>query len=75
MRWEVIKRSQKYKIGDKECRLCLDEIIIILREGPSLLNERRETFSTCRHKRATSFINYKEAHAEDWERRPVTGNR
>ena len=60
--WEIVKKSQKYRIGQKDCKLCLEELILILKEGPRLLNERCETFAGCRHKSAATFIFFKRLH-------------
>ena len=57
VQWEIIKQSKKYYLGSKICRLCLDELILILRLKESIINDRMEIFGKCRHSLAASFSN------------------
>ena len=51
LKWEILKSAKPYHSGDKECRLCLTEILIILfQPEKATLNSRSEMFNKCRHK-------------------------
>ena len=54
VKWEIIKRCNKYKSGSKRCDVCLSEKLEILKgrkKGEKLLNRRNELMNKCRHKR------------------------
>ena len=58
VKWEIIKKSRKYQLGNRDCMLCLDELMLIIKHSGSIINERLEIFSNCHHILAASFINY-----------------
>ena len=51
IKWNVIKKVNKLKNGDKMCRLCTQEVRYILRNKDSPLNSRNELMNKCRHRR------------------------
>ena len=55
--WDVIDRAQPYPAATNRCNLCIAEKYFILKTKPSL-NKRRETFSSCPHRKKHLLQNY-----------------
>ena len=55
--WDVIDRAQPYSAATNRCNLCIAEKYFILKTKPSL-NKRRETFSSCPHRKKHLLQNY-----------------
>ena len=50
IKWQILQNSKPYNAGGKECRLCLEEIgIILFQPEKASLNSRTEIFNKCRH--------------------------
>ena len=49
IKWEIVRQSSQRKPGDKECQLCLDEKLEILKNNrdPNCLNKRSELAQRC----------------------------
>ena len=49
IKWEILKKSTPRKPGDKECSLCLEEKLQILKanKNPLCLNKRKELSNRC----------------------------
>ena len=51
IKWEILKYVKPYQAGNRDCRLCLMEILIILFQSEKAnLNSRHEMFNKCRQK-------------------------
>ena len=51
IKWQIVETAPAYKLGDKDCKLCISEKYHILSEDDSKsLNLRSELLSKCRHK-------------------------
>ena len=52
IKWEILAKVPKYKLGTKSCNLCLTEKLLILKNAgnPCYLNKRLELAQKCRHK-------------------------
>ena len=52
VKFKIFKHSKSYVPGMKSCKLCIDEklAIVMYDMPPTLLNNRQEIFSQCRHK-------------------------
>ena len=59
IKWEVLKNVKPYALGEKICKLCLQEIFSILISKPSL-NKRTEIFGHCVHRKQFLLNNIKE---------------
>ena len=58
IKWEVIRKCQRYKCGTRKCDVCLAEKLEILRErGDNCLNKRSELMRPCPHRRKHRLIN------------------
>ena len=58
MKWEVIKKSRKYRAGNRACRLCMEEKLAIAScKSRNMLNKRSEVLNSCRHKRVWLLYN------------------
>ena len=58
MKSEVIKKCCKYRAGDRICRLCKEEKLVIAScKSRNMLNQRSEVLNSCRHKRAWLLYN------------------
>ena len=55
IKWRIIKKVGERKIGDNKCKLCLMEILQILKYktayGDDCLNKRSEFNGGCRHRK------------------------
>ena len=50
LKWSILKRATAYQRGAKQCNLCLEEKLCILKaKNENLLNKRSELVSKCRH--------------------------
>ena len=50
-KWEILKKCQKYKPGQKKCDVCVSEKFAIMKnKNSNSLNKRTELMSACRHK-------------------------
>ena len=49
IKWKILKQSTPRKPGDKECQLCLEEKLLILKNSrdPLCLNRRSELSNRC----------------------------
>ena len=55
---EVIKKSRKYRAGNRTCRLCREEKLAIAScKSRNMLNQRSEVLNSCRYKRAWLLYN------------------
>ena len=45
------KKVKPFALGDKRCKLCLQEKLSILRSAPSLNTQTNENFGHCPHKK------------------------
>ena len=53
LKWEVIKKCRKYRAGDRDYFLCMEEKLAIAScESRDMFNQRSEVLNGCRHKRA-----------------------
>ena len=58
LKWEVIKKYRKYRAGDRDCLLCMEEKLAIAScKSRDILNQRSEVLNSCRHKRAWLLYN------------------
>ena len=58
LKWEVIKKCHKYRAGDRDCLLCMEEKLAIAScKSRDMLNQRSEVLNSCRHKRAWLLYN------------------
>ena len=58
IKWDIVKQVPSYKSGGKQCSLCSNEKLYILKaEKGSILNKRSELFSRCIHRRRFSREN------------------
>ena len=44
IKWEIVKKMKPFAPGEKVCKLCLQEILSILRSNPSLNKKKRKKF-------------------------------
>jgi hypothetical protein len=52
IKWTILKQTPSYRSGAKNCHLCLQEKLHILKgDKRKLLNKRWELFSKCRHRK------------------------
>ena len=52
IKWTILKQTPSYRSGAKNCDLCLQEKLHILKgDKTKLLNKRCELFSKCRHRK------------------------
>ena len=52
LKWEVIKKCRKYRAGDRDCLLCMEEKLAIAScKSRDMLNQRLEVLNSCKHKR------------------------
>ena len=51
IKWDVLRRGHKYRVGQNTCDLCTSEKLEIIKnsEDPRLLNSRTEVLNKCRH--------------------------
>ena len=59
IKWNIIKKVNKLKNGDRMCRLCTHEVRFILRNKDSPLNCRNELMNKCRHRKKYLLDNWK----------------
>ena len=60
IKWSIIKRTNAYRNGSKQCNLCLAEKLCILKaDKQNLLNRRSELLTKCRHRNKFYGANYK----------------
>ena len=66
IKWTILKRSTSYRSGAKNCNLCLQEKLQILkRDKNKLLNKRCELFSKFRHRKRFVAGKFKSMHASE----------
>ena len=58
--WKILKKVPKLKNGQKMCRLCTNEALLILNNKKDLLNTRNEILNKCRHQNKFLLKNWKE---------------
>ena len=56
LKWEVIKKCHKYRAGDRDCMLCVEEKIASCKSR-DMLNQRSEVLDSCKHKRGWLLYN------------------
>ena len=50
IKWKILQQCRPYKPGSSECRLCLNEILVILfQPEEATLNSKSEIMGKCRH--------------------------
>ena len=50
LKWEVIKKCRKYRAGDSDCLLCMEEKLAIAScKSREMLNQRLEVLKSCKH--------------------------
>ena len=57
--FSILKKCHPYRMGAKKCDLCLWEKLLILKNEKSLVNERDEFISKCRHTNKFMLQNFK----------------
>ena len=58
LKWEVIKKCRKYRAGDRDCMLCVEEKLAIAScKSRDMLNQRSEVLNSCKHKRGWLLYN------------------
>ena len=61
VKWEIIRKCQKYRSGTRKCDVCLAEKLEILKErSEHCLNKRSELMRPCPHRRKFRLINIKD---------------
>ena len=51
IKWEIVQHAARYRCGTRRCDLCLTEKMVIASDdSPSMLNNRAQLVSTCRHR-------------------------
>ena len=64
IKWSILKEASPYRNGAKNCNLCLQEKLHILKgDKKRLLNMRCELFSKCRHRKRYLAGKFERAHA------------
>ena len=58
--WKILKRVPKLKNGQKMCRLCTTEALVIMKNGKNQLNKRTEILNKSRHQNKFLLKNYKD---------------
>ena len=58
LRWSILTRAQPYSGSLRDCNLCSEEAIRILRAEYALLNKRSELVLSCRHFSRFTFAHY-----------------
>ena len=64
IKWNIVKKVNKIKNGDKMCRLCASEVNFILKNKNSPLNSRNELMNKCRHCSQFLLANWKKKQKE-----------
>ena len=60
IKWEILKKTCKYKSGTGKCNLCLYEKLFILKDNTgSLLNNKTELMGKCPHRRKWKLLSTK----------------
>ena len=63
IKWSILKEASPYRNGAKNCNLCLQEKLHILKgDKKRLLNMRCELFSKCRHPKRYLAGKFERAH-------------
>ena len=61
VKWEILKKCQKYEPGGRKCDVCLSEKLIIMKDrDPNSLNKRSELNNSCRHRSRQKLARVKE---------------
>ena len=59
IKWRIEKKAFNYKIGSKNCNLCVwEKTVIAMADPKSLLNSRNEIFHKCREKTRYMLHNF-----------------
>ena len=62
IKWSILKRVRAYTAGAKNCHLCLEEKLCLLKANKiSSLNKRSKLFAKCRHKNKLLARNFTRA--------------
>ena len=59
IKWNIIKKVNPIKNGDKICRLCTSEAKLIMKSKDNQLNKRTEMMNKCRHRNQFLLKNWK----------------
>ena len=62
IKWKILRKVAKINNGNKMCRLCITEAMLIMRGKKDLLNKRKEIMNKCRHENKFLLKNWKEKH-------------
>ena len=61
VKWEIVKKCNRYRCGTRKCDVCLAEKLEILKErGRHCLNKRSELMRPCPHRRKFRLSNLKD---------------
>ena len=59
IKWNIIKKVNPIKNGDKICRLCTSEAELIMKSKDNQLNKRTEVMNKCKHRNQFLLKNWK----------------
>ena len=72
IKWDIVKQVPSYKSGGKQCSLCSNEKLYILKaEKGSNLNKRSELFSRCIHQRRFLAGRFNRANSTSARKKPT----
>ena len=72
IKWDIVKQVPSYKSGGKQCSLCSNEKLYILKaEKGSILNKRSELFSRCIHQRRFLAGRFNRANSTSARKKPT----
>ena len=72
IKWDIVKQVPSYKSGGKQCSLCSNEKLYILKaEKGSILNKRSELFSRCIHRRRFLAGKFNRANSTSARKKPT----
>ena len=72
IKWDIVKQVPSYKSGGKQCSLCSNEKLHILKaEKGSILNKRSELFSRCIHQRRFPAGKFNRANSTSARKKPT----
>ena len=58
--WKILRKVSKLNNGNRLCRLCITEAMLIMKGKKGLLNKRKEIMNKCRHENKFLLKNWKE---------------
>ena len=72
IKWDIVKQVPSYKPGGKQCSLCSNVKLYILKaEKGSILNKRSELFSRCIHQRRFLAGKFNRANSTSARKKPT----